>query len=127
VPHSAKIGSTETTLNLSQLIFLTKRYGIRLILCDGKEKGNSVMAKLIPTCKNGHKMIWNKTTFSYEEDGIFVEVSDIPAWICLKCDDVSFTPGPSQQLITAVRELIAATKRTRAKNIPLYEYHVKAA
>jgi YgiT-type zinc finger domain-containing protein len=85
------------------------------------------MVKPVPTCKNGHKMIWSKTTFSYEEDGIFVEVSDIPAWICPECDDVSFTPGTSQQLIMAVRELIAATKRARVKNIPLYEYHVKAA
>jgi YgiT-type zinc finger domain-containing protein len=72
-------------------------------------------------------MIWGKTTFAYEEDGISVEVSDIPAWICQDCDDVSFTPGTTQQLVTAVRELIAATKRARAKNTPLYEYHVRAA
>ena len=72
-------------------------------------------------------MIWGKTTFNYEQDGILVEVSDILAWICLECDDVSFIPGTSQQLITAIRELIVATKRARAKDIPLYEYHVKAA
>ena len=85
------------------------------------------MEKPVPTCKNGHQMIWGKTTFAYEEDGISVEVSDIPAWICQDCDDVSFAPGTTQQLITAVRELIAATKRARAKNTPLYEYHVRAA
>ena len=85
------------------------------------------MEKPAPTCKNGQIMIWGKATFRYEEDGILVEVSDIPAWICPDCDDVSFAPGTSQQLIATVRELIAATKRARARNMPLYEYHVKAA
>jgi YgiT-type zinc finger domain-containing protein len=86
-----------------------------------------VMDKPAPTCKNGQPMIWGKTTFSYEQDDILVEVSDIPAWICPGCDDVSFTPGTSQQLITTIRELIVATKRARAKDIPLYKYYVKAA
>lgn len=72
-------------------------------------------------------MVWDKAKFRYEEGGILVEVSDIPAWICSECDDISFTPGTSQQLIATVRELIAATQRARTRNMPLYEYHVKAA
>ncbi len=85
------------------------------------------MEKPIPTCQHGQKMIWGKSTFEYNEDGIAVKVTDIPAWICHDCHDVSFTPGTSQQLITTIRELIAATKRAKIKNIPLYEYYVKAA
>lgn len=85
------------------------------------------MDKPAPVCKNGHTMMWGKATFKYEEDGILVEVSDIPAWVCSDCDDVSFTPGTSQQLIATVRELITATKRARGQNLPLYEYNVKAA
>jgi YgiT-type zinc finger domain-containing protein len=85
------------------------------------------MEKLAPICKNGHLMVWGKAKFRYEESGILVEVSDIPAWVCPECDDISFTPGTSQQLIAAVRELMAATQRARTRNMPLYEYHVKAA
>jgi len=79
------------------------------------------MEKPTPTCKNGQKMIWGATTFEYEENDILVEVSNVPAWICPDCDDVSFPPGVSQQLITSVRELITATRRSRAINIPLNE------
>lgn len=58
-------------------------------------------------------MEWGITTFEYREDGIQITVPDIPAWICPKGGEASFTPETTDHLIATLRTLAAAAKQVR--------------
>jgi len=79
-----------------------------------------------PHCSEcGEVMEWGTTTFKYNEDGIGVTIPDVPAWVCPKCGEVSFTPETTDQLIETLKEFVAAARRARQRQPLLREYVVQ--
>ena len=72
-------------------------------------------------------MEWRQTTFEYEDRGIDITVPNVPAWVCPRCGEVSFTPETTGQLIETVRELVNIARRARRRQPQLREYLVKVA
>lgn len=67
---------------------------------------------------------WQLTTFEYRDNGIRVEVPDVPAWVCPIDGEASFTPEVVDQLIDTVRELVATAKRAHERRAVFTEYLV---
>jgi hypothetical protein len=85
--------------------------------------------KQIPTCK-AHKIPkeWKPATFEYEENGIFVRIPNIYAWVCPEENsDPSFTPETFDELILMVRDLIDSAKRAKSGRKVYTEYNVTIA
>lgn len=79
-----------------------------------------------PLCSHHHiQMEWGETDFTYEEDGIEVAVSHIPAWVCPHGDDMALPPGATDELIATVRALIKVAKRKNHPIQPRQEYLVR--
>jgi hypothetical protein len=84
--------------------------------------------KSVPIC--GEHQIpreWRQATFEYSEDGISVRVSGVYAWVCPADGEASFTPDTVDELITTVRELLEAAKRSRERRSALTEYVVSVS
>jgi YgiT-type zinc finger domain-containing protein len=86
------------------------------------------MTDRIPRCsEHGVSMTWGTTTFEYEDDGIIIRIPHVPAWVCPLDGEASFTPEVTDELIAAVRELMASAKRARQQQPQLREYLVQFA
>lgn len=70
---------------------------------------------------------WKQTTYEYSEDGIFVRVPGIYAWVCPIDEEPAFTPDTANELILTMRELIESAKRARARRSTLTEYIVSVS
>jgi hypothetical protein len=82
----------------------------------------------VPTC-GAHEQPkeWRQATFEYSEDGIYVRVPGVYAWVCPADGEASFTPDTVDELITTVRELLEAARRARARRSVLTEYVVSVS
>ena len=81
--------------------------------------------KSVPICgEHNTKKEWKNTTFEYRDDEIVVRVPNVPAWVCPKDGEASFTPDTTDELIAAVRELIEAAKHARSRRSMFTEYIV---
>lgn len=67
---------------------------------------------------------WRPATFEYREEGVSVRVPNVYAWVCPADGEASFTPETVDEIVGAVRELLAAAKRARARRSVLTEYIV---
>ena len=70
---------------------------------------------------------WSLTTFEYGEEGISIRIPNVYAWICPVCDEASFTPETTDELIDTVNELIETAKHARQRRSVLTEYVVSVA
>jgi len=70
---------------------------------------------------------WRPTTFEYSEEGITVRVPDVFAWVCPADGEASFTPETFDELLAAVRELLEAAKKTKARQSVLTEFVVSVS
>ena len=71
-------------------------------------------------------MVWRETELAYDDDGVQVIVSHIPAFVCPHEDDKAFTPEVADDLYRTIRELVAVAKRARESHVAQVEYLVKA-
>ncbi len=71
-------------------------------------------------------MVWRETELAYEDGGVQVVVSHVPAFVCLHEDDRAFTPEIAEDLYRTIRELVAVAKRARESHVTHVEYLVKA-
>ena len=82
-------------------------------------------SKPVPICGEHHQAKeWRPTTFEYTEQDISVRIPNVYAWVCPTDGEASFTPGTVDELITAMRELIAAAQRAKAQRSVFTEYWV---
>ena len=65
---------------------------------------------------------WRPTTFEYEDDGVRVQVPNVPAWVCPRDGAASFTPEVADELIATVRELAAMARKARDRRSAFTEY-----
>jgi len=65
---------------------------------------------------------WKPTTFEYNDDDISIRVPDVYAWVCPESNEASFPPETVDELITTVRDLLAATKQARDRRSVLRQY-----
>ena len=81
--------------------------------------------KPVPVCSE-HQIDkkWSMTTFEYSEEGITIQVPNVPAWICPRDGEASFTPETVDELIFTVRELIKTAKKARERRSVFTEYIV---
>ncbi|MBM3145164.1 MAG: YgiT-type zinc finger protein [Chloroflexi bacterium] len=67
---------------------------------------------------------WGETTFEYSDEGITIQVPNVPAWICPLDGEASFTPEMVDEIIFTVRELIEIAKKARERRSVFTEYIV---
>jgi YgiT-type zinc finger domain-containing protein len=70
---------------------------------------------------------WSLTTFEYDDEGILIRVPHVYAWVCPVCQDQSFTPETTDELIETVQELVEIAKHARQRRSVLTEYVVSVA
>lgn len=90
-----------------------------------KEKVKKMKSKPIPIC--GEHQIdknWGETTFEYSDEGITIQVPNVPAWICPRDGEASFAPETVDEIIFTVRELIEIAKKARERRSVFTEYIV---
>ena len=82
-------------------------------------------SKAVPIC-NEHQedKKWGTTTFEYTDEGITIQVPNVPAWICPHDGEASFTPRTVDELILTVRELMETAKKARERRSVFTEYLV---
>lgn len=82
-------------------------------------------SKPVPTCGEHHQAKeWRPTTFEYTEQDISVRIPNVYAWVCPIDGEASFTAETTDELIVAVRELIAAARRAKSQRSVFTEYWV---
>lgn len=78
-----------------------------------------------PICReHNKKKEWKQTVFTYNEDGISVQIPNVYAWVCPEDGEASFTPETADELIVALREFVDAAKRAKERRSVLTEYVV---
>ena len=71
--------------------------------------------KPTPICgeHKAHKE-WRQTSFTYDEDGISINVNNIFAWVCPIDGEASFTPQTTDELMATVRAILDPARKARA-------------
>ena len=78
-----------------------------------------------PICgQHNRKKEWRQTVFTYNEDGISIQIPNVYAWVCPEDGEASFTPETADELIVALREFVDAAKRAKQRRSVLTEYVV---
>jgi YgiT-type zinc finger domain-containing protein len=72
-------------------------------------------------------MEWGTTVFVFQDDGVEIHIPNVPAWVCPRCGEVSFTPEVTDQLIETQKELASTAKRARQRASRPQEYVVRVA
>lgn len=81
--------------------------------------------ELAPICgQHNRKKEWKPTVFTYNEEGISVQVPNVYAWVCPEDGEASFPPETADELIVTLREFVQAAKRARTRRSQLTEYIV---
>jgi hypothetical protein len=84
--------------------------------------------KPAPICASHHvAKEWRLTSFVYDDEGISVCVPGVYGWVCPESGEASFPPETVDELITTVRELLAAAKRGRKRRSGLTQYVISVA
>ena len=79
----------------------------------------------IPLCgQHRIQKEWRKIAFEYAEEGVSVRVPNVDAWVCPADGEASFVPETIDELITTVRELVEAGKRSKKRRSAFTEYMV---
>jgi len=93
-----------------------------------EQRNNFMTTQSVPVCgEHQTPKEWRQADFEYSEDGISVRVSGVYAWVCPAGGEASFTPETVDELITTVRELLEAAKRSRERRSELTEYVVSVS
>ncbi len=85
------------------------------------------MIKPTPTPMCGRHHIpkeWRPTTFEFGDEGNSIRIPNVYAWVCPVCQDQSFTPETTDELIDTVNELIEIAKHAKQRRSVLTEYFV---
>lgn len=78
-----------------------------------------------PICgKHKIKKEWRQTVFTYNEEGISVQIPNVYAWVCPEDGEASFTPETADELIAALREFVDAAKHAKERRSGFTEYIV---
>jgi HTH-type transcriptional regulator / antitoxin MqsA len=67
----------------------------------------------------GGKTIKAEVTFTYEGEGRFLIVEHVPAAVCLRCGEKTYSPGVTDELLRFAR---AEDRPTRKIEVPVYDF-----
>ncbi len=58
-------------------------------------------------------------TFTYDEDGDFLIIEHVPAEVCVKCGEKTYSPEVTDELLRMAREKAAPVRKIE---VPVYEF-----
>ena len=71
----------------------------------------------------GGKAVNKKVTFVYESDERFFFVKHVPAEVCTKCGEKTYTPKVTDELLKYAKE---ESKPAKIVKVPVFNFAVKA-
>lgn len=105
-----------------------KNFGKVHPLEDEEEGETMKKPEPTPICgKHNMPKEWTLTTFEYGEEGISIRIPHVYGWVCPICNETSFTPEITDELIETVNELIKTAKHAKQRRSILTEYLVSVA
>ena len=70
----------------------------------------------------GGKVVNEKVTFVYESDDRFFFVKHVPAEVCTKCGEKTYTPKVTEELLKYAKK---ETKSAKIARVPVFNFAVK--
>jgi HTH-type transcriptional regulator/antitoxin MqsA len=67
----------------------------------------------------GGRVEKKKVTFSYEEDSKYLLVKNVPAEVCTKCGEKTYSPEVTDELLRFAKEKFKPVKTIK---VPLFDY-----
>lgn len=71
----------------------------------------------------GGKLEKRMVTFSYEEGGKYLLVENVPAEVCLKCGEKTYSPEVTDELLKFAREEFRPVKKVE---VPIFDFDYRA-
>jgi len=71
----------------------------------------------------GGKVESRKTTFVYDEDGDYFIIENVPAEVCLRCGEKTYSPEVTDELLRLAKRKLAPAKTVQ---VPVFDYAVQA-
>lgn len=63
-------------------------------------------------------------TFTYENEGNFVFVENVPAHVCTRCGEITYSPETTDELLRIVKQRSAPSRK---KEVPVYDFALNMA
>lgn len=67
----------------------------------------------------GGKVVKKRVTFSYEEDSKYLLVKNVPAEVCTKCGEKTYSPEVTDELLRFAKEQFKPVKTIK---VPVFDY-----
>ena len=58
-------------------------------------------------------------TFTYDEDGKYLIIEHVPAEVCVKCGEKTYSPEVTDELLRLAHEKVAPVRKIE---VPVYEF-----
>ena len=58
-------------------------------------------------------------TFTYEDDGNFVFIENVPAYVCIRCGENTYSPETTDELLRIVKQRSTPSRKTV---VPVYDF-----
>jgi len=67
----------------------------------------------------GGRVVRKRVTFSYEEDSKYLLVKNVPAEVCTKCGEKTYSPEVTDELLRFAKEKFKPVKTIK---VPVFDY-----
>jgi YgiT-type zinc finger domain-containing protein len=67
----------------------------------------------------GGRVVKKRVTFSYEEDSKYLLVKNVPAEVCTKCGEKTYSPEVTDELLRFAKEKFKPVKTIK---VPVFDY-----
>jgi len=67
----------------------------------------------------GGRVVKKRVTFSYEEDSKYLLVKNVPAEVCTKCGEKTYSPEVTDDLLRFAKEKFKPVKTIK---VPVFDY-----
>jgi len=67
----------------------------------------------------GGKVIEREVTFTYEEDDKYLIIEHVPAQVCTRCGEKTYSPEVTEQILRLARKEV---KPARKIQVPVYDF-----
>ena len=67
----------------------------------------------------GGKVVKREVTFTYEEDDKYLIIEHVPAQVCTRCGEKTYSPEVTEQILRLARKEV---KPARKIQVPVYDF-----